>query len=92
MYLMAMYLILIRHWERRVEAHESLPTHPVGLFNPLGMRIIPGYADPLPHPLGMRGGHFFVLYTLYVFHSDCLERAEGPRQAGANTRGPRRAE
>ena len=36
-------------------------------------------------------GSLFI-YFLYVFHSDWLEGAEGPRQAGASLRGPRRDE
>ena len=49
--------------------------------------------DPLPHPLGAGGSPFcFYILTWYVFHSDWLEGAEGPRQAGASARGPRRGE
>ena len=91
---MKVNLILIRHWERRVEAHESLPTHPVGLFNPPGHEDNPWLRGPPPPPPRDEGGSLFCVseVLLYVFHSDCLERAEGPRQAGANTRGPRRGE
>ena len=53
-------------------------------------------AHDLSLDLGPRGHsvHFaeFTLLLTLIDHSDWLEGAEGPRQSGASTRGPRRGE